>query len=138
MKINLDEAKDLLLYKKLVILFDTFVDNYPGTGVGNIYRNLIENGIKSMPKDKYALAIISYAICNYSVSDIMNRRFSELPITVKPVYKDGHKKLCAFYCVDGKLMDRVINLLNFEGKKGTWTDENCNKVSLIDLKLSEV
>jgi len=138
MKINLSEAKDLSLYKKLVVLFDSFVDNYPGTGVGNIYRNSIENGIKSMPKDKAALAIINYAICNYSVSDILNRRFSELPITVKPMYKTGYKKLCAFYCVDGKLLDRVINLLNFEGKQGTWTDENCKKVSLIDLKIAEV
>jgi hypothetical protein len=137
MKINLDEAKDLTLYKKLVVVFSDFVDKYPGTGVGNIYRNLVEVGIKSMPSDKKALDILKYVIENYSVSDIMNKRLSELPITLKPVYKQGNTKLCAFYCVDGKLHDRAINLLNFEGKKGNWTDENCEKVSLLDLKISE-
>jgi len=133
----LESAKDLSLYKRLVELFSEFVDNYPGTGMGIIYRKILDTGMKCVPKDKQAILILDFALSSMSLSDFVNKRFDELPIIVRPIYKVGNRRITAFYCKSSKIYDKVFDLLDFEGIKGGWSDANCKKVSLVDLNTKE-
>jgi hypothetical protein len=135
---RLAEAKDLNLYTKLLATFAKFVDDYPGTGMGKIYNKLLRAGMKSVPKDKRAVAILASVMkCGgpKAIQELMNTRLIDLPITIRPIYKDGNAKRTAFFHRDGKTYSQVKDLLNLEGEgTGTWSDENGNKVSLIELE----
>lgn len=140
---KLFEASDITVYKKLVLVFSDFVENNPGTGMGKVYRQLLTNGLKLIPKDKEALDILSYILKDSSgskvVQEIMNKTFCDLPITVRPMYKDSRSKLVAFWNKGGKSYTKVIDLLDLDGigEKGAWTNEKGDKVELIDLDISE-
>jgi hypothetical protein len=138
MRIN--ESRDLDIYKKLVMILSDFVDKYPGTGMGKVYRQVLNAGLKVMPKDEKALDILGYVIKDggpKAVQDLMNRTFCELPITIRPVYKDGNAKRTAFWSKDSKIYDKVRDLLDLNGSgvKGEWSDEKSNKVTLLSLDI---
>lgn len=141
---KLNEATDLNLFKRILSAFSCFIDNNPGTGMGRIYRSMLDTNVKIMPKDQRALDILSYLVKDKSdsavVQDVVNKNFSDLPCTVRPVYKAGASKLVAFWCVDGKIYNKAQDLLDLDGKGGTrfWSDEKGNKVDLIDLTKEEV
>jgi hypothetical protein len=140
--INLDEATNLNVYKQLLVLFSKFIDQYPGTGAGNIYRSIMQNGLKIVPKDKRVLDILEYIIGLgefKSVQELLSKSFSDLPITIRPVYKEGTRKITAFWEVDGVLYNKIIDLINIDGSGGTgkWVNEKGEKIKLMDLKIKE-
>jgi len=134
---NLLEAKNLDVYKALLRTFSDFTDQCPGTGMGNVYRQLLELGLKCVPKDKKALAILEHVLSAKSttarVQALSNTSFGSLPIVVRPVYKDKNRKVTAFYSKNDKIYSNVVDLLSFEGGTGSWTDEKGTKVTLLDL-----
>lgn len=141
---KLNEASDLNLFKKILNAFSCFVGSQPGTGMNRIYKAMLDINTKMMPKDKRALDILAYVTKDKSdsaiVQDVMNKTFSDLPCTIRPVYKDGSAKVIAFWCVDGKIFSKVADLLDLDGddKKCYWANEKGEKVDLIDVTVEEV
>jgi len=135
---EITEAKDVKVYKKLLVVLGDYSRKVPATGVDRLFNLAVENGKKILPKDKKALAILDYVLNNpapVAVQKLLNMRFSDLPkIEYRPVYKEGNKHLVAWWSVDGQVSDKVQSLLDFEGKgkSGRWTDLKGNSVSLID------
>lgn len=138
---RLAEATDLNLFKRILSAFSCFVERQPGTGMSKIYKAMLDANVKMMPKDQRALDILDYLCKNKSdsaiVQDIMNCSFTELPCTVRPVYKNGSSKVVAFWCCDGKIYGKASDLLSINGDSGSryWSDERGNKVELIDLTM---
>lgn len=137
------EATNLDLYKKLVAVFSDFTDQHPGSGIGKIYRALLSTGLKAIPKDKLAQEILNSFVSGsvknlsvpQSVHQILNKNFSDLPYEIKPVYKDGNKRLVPFWCKGETLCSRVIDLLSLDKESaGKWTDEKRGSVKLEDNK----
>lgn len=136
--INLNEAKDLDVFKGLIVKFEEFTDRYPMTGISRIFKDILDRGLKVIPKDRTALDILYWIVKrdtdSKTVHDLLNLSFSDLPPTVRPIYKVGNRKLTAFWCKKGKVYDKVFSLLDFDGSRGYWSDELGNKVGLIDKK----
>lgn len=136
MRTLLNEAKDLKIFKRILDLFGEFVELYPGTGMSRVYKSILDAGMKSMPKDKRAIEMINFVVTNNvpkSVQDLQNTSFNDLPISLRPLYKSGNSKLVAFWGREGKLGNKVFDLLDLEGEgKGKWVDEKGEPVTLID------
>ena len=131
------EAKDVTLYKHLINNLGAYNDRFGLTGLYNTFRKACDNGVKIMPKDPDALAILEYVLYAGTMSSIiqklLNLRFSDLPIDVRPMMKNGKRKEVAFWDKDGKICDKIIDLINFDGgPKGYWIDMDGGKVQLID------
>jgi hypothetical protein len=130
------EARDVTVYKKLISLLGDYTSNYAFSGVTQLFNQLTELGIKSMPKDSRALLILD-VIGNWgsspaSVQDLLNLRFSALESIIRPVIRNGRKKEVAFWFNGEKISERVLDLLRLNGKSGYWCDINGRKVKLID------
>jgi uncharacterized protein YlaN (UPF0358 family) len=136
------EAQDLNVYKKMLTLFSDFVDSYPGTGMGKIYRTMLEAGLKCVPKDKKAQEILAYVLQDNSpkaIQNLINMQLAELPLPTRPIYKDGNSKMTAFWKKDDKIMSKVYDLLDLTdaGSAGDWVDEKGESVKLLDLGTEE-
>lgn len=138
------EAKDLNVYKKLLRMLGCYSDKYPATGVDKMFKALVTSGAKALPKDQRALDIIAHLVnadksVPAIVQEFLNVRFSDLPLCVRPIYKNGRGKEVAFWEKDGKLYDQVKMLVDFEGKSssGSWADAQTQKVELVDMTVSE-
>jgi hypothetical protein len=133
----LTEAKDLNVYKKMLELFSEFLDAQPGTGMGKIYRDLLEAGLKCVPKDKRAQEILASLLTDNvpkSIQDLLNTNFCELPITLRPLYKSGNSKLVGFWKKGEKIYSKVFDMLDLAGEgKGSWCCEKGEKIDLLDL-----
>jgi len=132
------EAKDVTTYQKLIKVLGDYSTRFPATGIDTHFQAAIDNGIKIMPKDKQALAIISSVLDSdntpASVHKLLNLRFTDLPMDTRPVMKSGRKKEVAFWNSSAGITDKVIGLINFEGAAGgKWCDINGNSVQLIDV-----
>jgi len=131
------EAKNLSIYKKLLAVLSEWCDSVPGTGIAQWLDKIIEKGVKSIPSDKRAQAIIEYILDEHSVSSavqfLTNWNFTNLPYDLKPVYKQGNKHLTAFWKTDNMTEYKVKALLNPNAGKGSWTDQDGNKVTLLDV-----
>jgi hypothetical protein len=138
---NLNEAKDLSVYKELLRVIGEYTDLFPATGVDRIFTTLVKKGIKTVPKDKKALQILSQVVGRKAVdsvpgavSDLLNVRFSELAFNFKPVYLRGRSREVAFWSKNGRLYDKVISLLSLGDEKVEgWVDVHGKKVELVDL-----
>jgi len=133
----LERQKDLFLYKKLLNHFDSFIDAQPGTGMSKVYRQLLDAGLKCMPKDKHALKVLDYVVTDNvpkSIQDLLNLTFSDLPIGIRPTYQSANSRLVAFWCKGDRIYSKVKDLLNLEKDeaKGSWCDEKGNKVTIVD------
>jgi len=134
------ESKGVVLYKRLLNLFGTYCDLYPATSVDGLFEIMIKKGIKTLPSDKRALGILSFLSRSKRstpasrVHSILNTRFGDLPVELKPVTKSGRREEVVFWCKDEKIFDKVRDLLNFGDAvgKGFWSDAQGNKVQLLD------
>ena len=131
------EAQDVALYKRLLDIFGGYTKSFPCTGIDGLFDALVDNGKKLLPKDKRAIAILEYLLCCYSAPDvvqkILNIRFADLPVQVKPVSKKGNKHEVASWERNGKISDRVKDLINWGDKgQGKWCDVDGNSVTLIE------
>ena len=137
----LKEAKDLGLYKGMVEVLHAYDEKMPGSAVGKVLSQVMDIGMKVLPKDKKALEILGtifadgdfvyeHRVVTSSVSKLLNARFSDM--AVKPMYFDNKDtKKVAYWRVGDKISDRVLSLLRLDGAEaGYWTDEKGNKVKL--------
>jgi len=134
----LKEAKNLNVYTNLLDILGDYTDKFPATGVDKFLNTLIDTGIKSIPKDKKVQDILVKVTMGDSnpeiVQNLLNLRFADLPVEIKPVYKNSNRKEVAFWCQDGKVYDKVISLIDTNKKgKGFWCDVDGKKISLINL-----
>jgi hypothetical protein len=141
MKIN--ESKDVAVYKMLLELFGNYSKSFPCTGVDNLFDSLVNNGKKVLPKDLRALAILEY-FCNNNtataVQKILNIRFADLPVELKPCTKNVNKHEVASWTRNDKISDRIKDLINFDmiAGQGYWSDIDGEKVTLIDAPISKI
>jgi hypothetical protein len=137
------ESKNVDIYKRLLNIFGDFCDKYPCGSVDVLFDQLVEKGIKCLPGDARALAILDYMVCqcessSAGVQKILNMRFIDLPVDLKPIAKKGKRHEICFWCKDGQVSNQIKSLLNFESsKKGSWSNANCEKVELLDTQISE-
>lgn len=135
----LTESTKLSVYKKLLRMFSEYSSRYPATGITKYFTVLRDKGIKVLPKCEIALNILDSLIDdnNYpaSVQKLLNTRFADVDEDVKPIINGGRRKVVAFWTRNGKLYDKVISLLNIEGKgqSGNWSDVEGNKVEILNL-----
>ncbi len=133
------ESKDVNIYKQLLDIFGSYVNSFPCTGVDTLFNTLLEGGKKLLPNDPRALMILENILCERSGPDaiqrILNIRFSDLPEPLKPSIKGGKAQESVCWIRDGRISDRVRDLIDFQrcGKKGSWCDTNGDKVTLIAL-----
>lgn len=142
--IDLKEAKELGCYKKLLRVLGEYTDAFPATGVDRLLNKAIENGTRIFPKDKKAIEILHHVLslsksAPARVQELLNVRFSDLPVEIRPTFKLGNRREVAFWNADDKLNDKVISLLNFnaDGKSGFWSNVDRKKVDLIELTQEE-
>lgn len=134
------ETKELNVYKKLLRALGSYSENFPATGVDKLFKSIVASGLKSIPKDKKALEILDRVLSVGSfaaaVQQILNLRFADLDMDVRPVYMtDRGTKEVAFWGKSGMVNDRVLSLVDFDGKgkDADWTDINGKKVDVIDV-----
>ena len=139
---EITEAKDVTIYKALLRVLGDYTTKAPMTGVDKLFQKAVDNGIKILPKDSKALEILSNVLCSDTttsgvVQKLLNTRFSSLSIDIRPISKSGRKKEVAFWDNGNRICDKVVDLINFDGKaKGNWCDVDGTKVSLIDTDFS--
>jgi hypothetical protein len=132
------ESKDLKVYKRLIELLGTYCLSLPATQAQKYYDLAIKNGGKIIPKDGKAISILNSILSSKEstptkVQKLLNIRFSDLPIDKRPLNKDSRRVFVAFWMGDGKVCDKVLDLINFElGESGYWCDMKGNKVKLMD------
>ena len=137
------ESKNLEIYKRLIRVLGEYSKNVPATGVDHLFDQVVEQGIRVLPKEKFALAILDYILCEKdipnTVQTLLNIRFSDLPVKMRPMLKRGRRHGVAFWSRGGRRFDCVRELLNLEGAEGSgkWTDLNGEAVQLIDLTKEE-
>jgi len=137
------EAKDVNLYQRLLKVLGDYSASVPATGVDNLFDVAAAQGKKILPKDKKALEILDCILSSGSVARVvhklLNLRFSDLPVECKPIMKDGRKHLVTHWSRDGKISDRIKDLVDWEntGKAGGWTDIDGEKVDLIPIQKEE-
>jgi hypothetical protein len=98
---------------------------------------LCDEGAKVLPKDKRAVAILQAIVqesFTLGINALLNKRLSDLPVGLRPMNKSGRRHEIAFWCRDGKIFDKVRDLINFEGGsgKGFWSDVDGKRVKLLD------
>ena len=133
------ESKDVTVYKRLIQVLGDYSKSFPFTGVDKFFRNAVEKGKQILPSDKTALSILDYALQGESssgvVQKLLNIRFSDLPMEVRPCGKSDRRREVAFWMMKDRMGDKVVDLINFEGDgKGHWVDANGDNVTLIDMQ----
>jgi len=135
------EARDVNVYKELLKVLSEYTAEVPCTGVDKLLDLAVEQGKKILPSDKRALAIIEYMLTVDStpaiVQKLLNMRFSDLPIELRPLTKDGRKHVVAFWMRGKKISDKVKDLIDFDGigGKGQWVNVDGENVTLIDKEI---
>lgn len=137
------ESTRVGVYKKLLNIFGSFCDAYPASSVDRIFDIMVEKGVKILPTEQRAEAIIEYIISEcesgpMKVQRILNMRLRDLPAELKPITKAGKRHEIAFWCKGDQIYDKVKDLLNLEDDgAGYWGDAECKKVTLLDTKEKE-
>lgn len=135
--------KDLTLFKRLLSVFAEYTDKFPATGIDGLFQNMLENGINIMPKNQLALEILSSILLSGKsvasiIQDLLNMRFADLGLKIRPVYKVDTNKKIAFWGRNGKVYDKVLSLIDFEGEHNIdeFVDEKGDKVTVIEIEAS--
>jgi len=138
----LKEDKGIELYKKLLKVLGEYSLKAPATGIDKLLDTAIEQGKKILPTDKNALDIIEYILSDSvpsAIQRLLNLRFSDLPIEVRPMTKAGKRHEVVWFTKGTLISDKVKDLIDFQatGKKGQWTNLAGEKVALLDLQKKE-
>jgi hypothetical protein len=138
----LAEAADLQIYSRLVTAFAEYVDTAPGSGMGRWLDQLTEIGIKAVPSDKRAQAVLDHVLRSrssaFAVQQFGNASFADLPIGVRPQYLDDKKRIVTASWKHGdRVYARVQQLIAWDGKPGNWCDAQGNNIKLVDVPVKE-
>ena len=136
------EARDVVIYKRLLRVLADYVEDNAGTEYAELLDRAVDKGKQILPKDKHALAILNCVLKGETVpriiQNLFNFRFSNLPICVKPMFKNGRRIMVASWTRGVHTTDRVKELIDWEGKgQGKWTDLDAKKITLLDLTKDE-
>lgn len=139
-----ESKQEMNVFKALLRVLLDYSDKSHGTSITGILNQFLETGIKALPKEKRALAILRHVLSEKGTSasrmqKLLNTRFSDLPTAIRPCYQEEDEKIVtAFWERDGKIYDKLFSLVNVEtGKAGNWCNEAGDSVKLIDLKEKE-
>lgn len=112
------------------------------SSVERLFQKLCDGGAKLLPKNGRALDILTDVAAideqgSSGVQRLLNSRFDDLLFRLRPIYKIGRRTEIAFWCRDGQVSDKVLDLINFGGKTGSgfWSDAEGKKVELLDMNL---
>ncbi len=142
---KLFEAKNLTVYKKLLNIMGDYIGNAPCTGIDGLFKILVKEGTKILPKDKLALDILDHVLtCSKNtpaaIQALLSTRFACLPTEFKPMIKskDGKCEI-AMWCRGKTIYDRVKDLIDFEvtGQAGSWSNVSGEKAEIIDMSTEE-
>jgi len=127
---------DLVVYKKLLHNLGEYSEKLPATTTVTLFRQVLENGLKVVPKDEVALEILDYVLSGSvpkSIQDLLNLRFEDLPLELRPLYKEDSSFKVAFWKNDSVVSDKVVSLIDFglNIKDKGWCDGKGNIVDLI-------
>lgn len=142
------ESKEVIpLYKRLLQVLGEYSVDVPCTGVDKLFNMAVEHGAKILPKDKVAIAILHRILWDIDgkmhgptspmvVHKLLNTRFADLPIEVRPMIKVGRRHEVAFWSRSGEILDRVRDLIDFgaTGKSGNWANVDGEKAEIIDIQ----
>ena len=135
----LRENKKLDVYKTLVVVLGEYSDKFPATSADNLFNQAVQNGVKVLPDDKRAVQILGSIVSGGAsvpakVQELLNVRYVDLAIDIRPLHKKGDKTYVAFWYKEGNVYDKVIDMVGFDGKgSGYWSDASGKKVKLISL-----
>ena len=90
MKRKIFEAKNLNVFKKLLRILAEYIKNVPDTGTGRLFDLAVKNGMKILPKDKTALAILDHVLDEDAISESMQK--FDLSFCFIKRNKNGKKK----------------------------------------------
>lgn len=136
---KLFEAKNLDVYKKLIRILSEYCKTMPLSGMNRMFDQVVEQGIKILPKDKLALEILDCVLQEdniaSSLQDLLNMRFSCVPVACVPQIKGGKDQKIASWKRGELISDKIKDLINWNSESGTgsWSDCEGNKVTLIDM-----
>lgn len=133
------EAKNLNVFKKLLRILAEYIKDVPEIGTRNYFNAAVKQGIKILPKDKTALAILDSVLDEDAVLEslqkLLNMRFSNCPVDCRPLNKNSEKYEVAFWTIGNSIKDKVGDLIDWEGSgvSGKWTDAEGKAVLLVDM-----
>lgn len=119
-KQKVSEEKDVKVYKRMVSTMADYLENIPNSLVYPVFNGLVAGGVACMPKDEKMLDILHFIFTHekyLAVNTLLNHRFADLPIQVRP---EADGKVLSIINKDGKVSDRVLDLIN--GKE--WSNNN--------------
>ena len=138
---KLDESKDLVIYKLLLTTLEEYVNKFPGTGISKYLDHFLEAGKGSIPKNERAQNILLWVLtsgtCGEAIAWICGKRFSDLPVMIRPSYKEVDVIKVANFGNEEKSYDLIGSLLGWDGDthkdvKGDWVGCDGKKVDLIN------
>lgn len=132
----INESQELIIYKKVLNIFADFIDKQPATGLGKMYKQLLDLVLKCVPRDKRALEILDSILtvnAPKSIQTLLNISFIDLPITVRPMYLSGNTREVAFWKRGNNVYTKVCDLLNLSKDEGEgyWVNKDGNRVTLV-------
>lgn len=136
----LEARQDLSVFKKLLHMLADYCERVPAASILAVYNKVLETGIKALPKDKRALAILKHILDSKDssaskVQKLLNTRFAELPNCLKPAYLKDKKVEVAYWERGGKVYDKLFSMISAEdGKQGNWAALDGTSVKLVNLK----
>lgn len=139
---KLEESKELVIYKLLLTTFEEYVSKFQGSSLSKYLDYFLEAGKGSIPKDERAqnilLWILTCGTCGEAVSWLIGKRFSDLPVMIRPSYKEEDDiERVANWGTEEKSYDTINSLLGWDGDthkdiKGTWVNESGKKITLLN------
>jgi hypothetical protein len=139
------EAKDISLFTRFLRILGEYCKNWPATGLDTYFDMAINTGKSIMPKDKTAQAILDYAFTEGSsnpdiIQKLLNLRFSDLPVGLRPIIKAETSNEIAFWYNGDQISDKIFSLIKLDGyskKVGYWCTPDGKKAILLDLRTGE-
>jgi len=126
----------LEIYKCLLHCFSGYADDVPASGVDSYLEKAIDRGKAVIPSDSNAQDILYLLLCSdhsdaRKVHELLNFRFDDLCVDVRPLYLDEGDPACALWKRGDDVFDRVLSLLAFDGPDGKWADPDGDAVKII-------
>lgn len=144
--IGVQVDKDLEIYKSLVNLFTEYVSVFSTSRAEKVLDYLINSGLKVIPDDSLAQEILLYMLNSKNsvpikVLELLNLKFSDLPLNLRPRYQEGFEVKNAFWKVGNDISDSVFSLITIVDENSCqrfWCDSNGNKVELLNNSISRI
>lgn len=116
---DLSKSKRLVVYTLLLKTFQEYCDRFPGSGISKYLDYFLEIGKKIVPSDERAQDILLWVLtCGTSgeaVAVLCGKQFTDLPVIIRPSYKDGDVIKIAHWGTKEKNYNNIFSLLGWDG-----------------------